>query len=333
MKPQTPIEFRFDSFNLLNFLLKYRTLLSLTGLITIILSSVITLLITPKFQSVAVIFPSPNVLETRSLLNIQNTATDFFGDEVATEMVLQIIQSDRINDYLLNRYDLLEHYKINDQEYKYTMLGKKMKKNISSRKTQFNSIEISVYDTDPVLAAEMANDIVRQVDTVFNSLRKEAAAKSLRLLTELYNAQFNRVKTIEDSLSLPERNSVVTNKSTQALINAEISKLFNGENNESSVITISQLQEGTTNTPEFLRFLSAFVKETDNLSTIQGKLLEAQTFANQNLPYVYIINEAKIAEIKTTPERAIIVVVSTISTILLMIILLLVLDSIVRNEK
>jgi tyrosine-protein kinase Etk/Wzc len=333
MKTQASVEFRFDSFNLIDFLLKYRTLLSLTGLITIILSSVVTLLIIPKFQSVAVIFPSPNVLETRSLLNIQNTATDFFGDEVATEMVLQIIQSDRINDYLLNKYNLLEHYKINDQQYKYTMLGKKMKKNISSRKTQFNSIEISVYDTDPVLAAEMANDIVSQVDTVFNSLRKEAAAKSLKLLTELYAAQFKRVKTIEDSLTLPAKNRVTTNTATQALINAEINKLFNSDNNEGSIITISQLQEGAANTPKYLRFLSAFIREADNLSTIQGKMIEAQTFANQDLPYVYIINEAKVSEIKATPERTLIVVVSAISTILLMVILLFVLDSIVRNEK
>jgi uncharacterized protein involved in exopolysaccharide biosynthesis len=333
MKTQAPVEFRFDSFNLLNFLLKYRTILSLTGLLTVIISSVISLLITPKFQSSVVIFPSPNVLETRSLLNDMNTSTDFFGNEIATEMVLQIIQSDRINDYLLNRYNLFEHYKINNQEYKYTVLGKKMKKNISSRKTPFNSIEISVYDTDPLLASKMANDIAGQVDTIFNSLRKDAAAKSFKLLTELYGAQLKRVKSIGDSLSLTGLNSGAPSASFKAALNAEINKLLNAENNEGSIITISQLQDISASTPEYLRLFNAFVQETDNLSIIQGKLLEAQTFANQNLPYVYIINKAKTAEIKATPQRTLIVVVSTISTVFLMMIILLVLDSIVRDEK
>jgi capsular polysaccharide biosynthesis protein len=171
MKTNTPIEFRFDSFILLNILIKKRVILLITGLIATVISAVVSFIIRPEYKSVAVIFPSPNVLETRSLLNTQNTSTDFFGDEVATEMVLQIIQSDKINDFLINKYDLYNHYMITGNDKRNTLLEKKMKKNITARKTQFNSIEISVLDTDRKIASEIANDITGQVDSVFNSLR------------------------------------------------------------------------------------------------------------------------------------------------------------------
>jgi tyrosine-protein kinase Etk/Wzc len=333
MKTQAPIEFRFDSINLLNFLVKYYKLLFLTGIVTLVISSGVSLIITPRFKSTAVIFPSPNVLETRSLLNTQNTATVFFGDEASTEMVLQIIESDKIHDYLVNKYNLLEHYKINSSANKYSLLDKKMRKNISSRKTQFNSIEIIVYDTEPVVAADIANDIATQVDSVFNYLRKEAALKSCKVLSELYNSQLMRINSIEDSLVLPVRINRTADKSGIALFNSEIRQLLISSTDENDRETLSQYRNEAKGTPDYFRLINTFVKEADNLAIIQSKLLEEQTFSKQDLQYVYIIKEAKTAEIKATPKRTIIVAVSTISTILLMIILLLVLDSVVRNEK
>lgn len=333
MKTQAPIEFRFDSINLLNFLVKHRKLLFSTALVTLVISSVVSLIITPRFKSAAVIFPTPNVIETRSLINTLNTATVFFGDETSTEMVLQIIESDKIHDYLVSKYNLLEHYKISGADHKYTLLEKKMNRNFSSRKTQFNSIEIVVYDTDPVVAAGMANDIVAQVDSVFNSLRKDAASKSLKVISELYNAQLSRINSIEDSLLLPVKIKGTNDKSTLALFNKEVSQLLKNSSDEKDQKTIGQYQNETTGTPEYFRLINSFVKETDNLSLIQSKILEEQTFSKQDLPYVYIIKEAKTAEIKATPKRTIVVAVSVVSTILLMIILLLVLDSVVRNEK
>ena len=124
MKTQSQ-SFSFDSFNLLNFLIKQRIVILLTILITAVVSAAATFLITPYFKSVSVIFPSPNVLETRSLLNTQITATDFFGDESATEMVLQIIQSDKISEYLQKKYDLLNHYEIGGKGKQYTLLEKR----------------------------------------------------------------------------------------------------------------------------------------------------------------------------------------------------------------
>lgn len=333
MKTNASIEFRLDSFNLLNFLIKYRKQLIITGLVAAVLSVAFTFLITPRFKSVVVIFPTPNVIETRSLLNTQNSPTEFFGNETATEMVLQIIESDKINDYLIKKYNLFEYYKIDDQAYKRTILEKKMMKNILSRKTQFNSIEITVFDTDPEVAAGMANDIAWQVDTVFNSLRKEAEGKSLAMLKELYNNQYKRVSAIEDSLRIPLIGVGGKENSAQALMSAEILSFFSTGNSDSNVNIISQLQKGTPNTPEYFRLINAFVHETNSLSVFQQKLLEVQAFANKDLQYIYFIKNARVAEIKATPERSIIVAVSTISTLFLMFILLLLLDPAYRNEK
>jgi uncharacterized protein involved in exopolysaccharide biosynthesis len=330
MKTQAPT-FSFDSFNLLNFLIKQRKVILLTILVTAFISAVATFLITPDFKSVTVIFPSPNVLETRSLLNTQNSATDFFGDESATEMVLQIIQSDKISDYLLKKYDLLNHYEISGKEKQYTFLEKKMKKNISARKTEFNSIEITVLDTDPVLAASMANDIAAQVDSVFNSLRKDAAVKSLKVITELYNTQLLRVNAIEDSLAIPAGNGGRQSGSGNEVISESVLSFIGQGRRQGD--TSTGILKGTTYSPDYVRLLNAFFLETENLSVIQEKLLEAKTYADQDLQYVYIIKRAKVAEVKATPNRTLIVAISVFSTTILMLIILLLPELTVKDEK
>ena len=126
-----------------------------------------------------------------------------FGDETATEKVLQILKSDHIKNYLVTKYDLMKHYGISESaRYKYTMLDIRMKRNIVSRKTQYNSIEISVLDTDPKLASTMANDIARNIDTVFNKIVRDAGIKAYAAIEKSYINQLQLIRSLEDSLKM-----------------------------------------------------------------------------------------------------------------------------------
>jgi uncharacterized protein involved in exopolysaccharide biosynthesis len=319
MKPSETFQFKPDSVNLINLVLGHRKALLITCIVSVILSGAISFTIAPLFRSVLVLYPTTNVVESQTLLGIQSSATSLFGDETATEKVLQILKSDYIKNYLVKKYDLINHYGIGENaKYKYTLLNTRMNKYIISRKTQYNSIEISVLDNDPVIASTMANDIARQIDTVFNQIVKDAGKKTFIGIYNSYNEQLGRVRSLEDSLRL------ISPKGSVSIFPGNLKA---GSANSSWGIAYGQYST------EFLRLINMFESENDNLSAIRSRLTEAKMLAEQDLPYTHIINEAKISEKKALPKRSLIIIASTLSTLLLMIFILGLSDSVVRDEK
>jgi len=319
MKSTETVHFKPDSFNLINLVIKYWKPLMITLIVAIVISSLVSFTITPLFRSEVVLYPTTNVVESQTLLGIQTKATTLFGDETATEKVLQILRSDKIKDYLVSKYNLIKHYRIGENKrYKYTLLNTRMNKYIISRKTQYNSIEISVLDSDPAIASAMANDIARQIDTIFNQIVKDAGRKSFNAVNNSYNDQFKRVKSLEDSLRIinPKNSSSFYPGSLKA-----------GLTNSNWGIAAGQYSL------EFLRLINMFESENENLSRIRSRLTEAKMVAEQDLPYTYIINTAKVSEKKALPQRSLIVIASSISTLLLLLFILGLLDSVVKDGK
>ncbi len=319
MKSKGTVHFKPDSVDVINLFIRYWKALLIAGVAAVIISASFSLVIKPLFKSTVVLYPTTNVVESQSLFGSPNTVTELFGNETATEKVLQILRSDNIKNYLIKKYDLMTHYEISpNARYKYTLLNHRMNKYIISRKTQYNSIEISVLDSDPVIASTMANDIARQIDSVFNQIVKEAGRKSFNAIYNSYNDQFRRVKSLEDSLHLI---------SPADAVSVYPGNLKAGRSNSLWGTA------ATTYSAEFLRLINMFESENENLSAIRSRLTEAKMLAEQDLPYTHIINEARVSEKKAQPKRSLIVFASTLSTLLLMIFILGLADSVKRDDQ
>jgi uncharacterized protein involved in exopolysaccharide biosynthesis len=319
MKPEGHIRFKTDSVDMLNLVFRNWKILLFTCTGAVIISAAVSLAIKPLYRSAVVLYPTTNVVETQSLFGLQTDATPLFGDETATEKVLQILKSDHIKNYLVTRYDLMKHYGISESaRYKYTMLDLRMRKNIVSRKTQYNSIEISVLDNDPKLAATMANDIARNIDTVFNKIVKDAGSKAFRAIGKSYSSQLLLVKSLEDSLKMSGVNGTMSGVPA---------KIKAGSANSSWAAVAGEYS------PRYLRLINMFESENENLSDIRGRLTEARILSEQDLPYTHIINEAQVSEKKALPKRTIIVLASAISALLIMIFILSLSEMITREGK
>jgi uncharacterized protein involved in exopolysaccharide biosynthesis len=319
MNQEGTIRFRADSVNLLNVLIKYWKILLITVLAVALISSAVSFLIKPLFRSSVVLYPTTNVSETQSLFGVQSSTTPLFGDETATEKVLQILKSDIIKNFVVSKYDLMKHYGINpDARYKYTMLDIRMKKYIVSRKTQYSSVEISVLDPDPVLAAAIANDISYQIDTVFNQIVRDAGRKATQAIIVSYNDQLKRVRSMEDSL-----NSILPAGSSKPMAAV----------NKTGYAKKSWVSAAGEYSPGILRLINMFEAENESLSAIRNRLTEARMASEQNLPYTHIINGAKVSEKKEFPKRSIIVIASVLSSLLVMIFILTAGEMIVKDEQ
>lgn len=288
---------QFNTIELFKFLIRnFKALLILT-LSGAIVSIIVSLLITPKFKSVVVIFAASTSSVSKALLtDMSMTPKDIlkFGEEEETEQLLQILHSDEITARIIKKHDLLNHYEI-DSSSKYfkSELLDEYYSNISFRKTEFQAIEIKVMDTKPEYAAAIANDIAALLDSVYNKIQKDRAYKALKIVETVYADQRIYVDMLKDSIN--------------SSVNA---------NNKLNSALAKQLDE-----------------EILQLSLLKSKLNEAKVDAYQDLPHKYIVNPAQVSERKSYPVRWLIVVISTISTFVFGIFFLLILERLQSIRK
>lgn len=201
MKNNIKAEFKPDSVDLINFIISHFRVFLVTGILAAVISAVISLLIKPLYESTVVLYPSSNITEAGTLLGEAAPKTTLFGDDDATEKLLQVISSEQVRDYLKMKYNLADHYNIRPSEkYPQTLVAEKMERYIHSSRTSFGSVEIRVRDRDRELACAMANDMASQSDTIFNKLQRNAAAAMLDEISRSYEMQDRLVRQYEDSL-------------------------------------------------------------------------------------------------------------------------------------
>ena len=201
MKGNIRAEFRQDSFDLLNFFIRHFRKFVIAGIVAAILSAVISLLIRPLYESTVILYPSSNITEATSLLGETESRTALFGDDDATEKLIQVINSAQVREYLKEKYNLMQHYNIKPGEkYPNTLMKAKMDKYMRCTRTDYGSVKIRVRDHDRVYACNMANDMAARADTIFNNLQREAAMVTLDEISRLYDIQKRLVRQYEDSL-------------------------------------------------------------------------------------------------------------------------------------
>ena len=104
-----------------------------------------------------------------------------FGEDEEAERMLQILHSNQIKEHIVNKFDLMKHYEIDiHKPFPYTRLENKYKSNIKFRRTEFMSIEINVLDTDPQMAADIANEIAAFIDSTIHNMQKERALEAFQ---------------------------------------------------------------------------------------------------------------------------------------------------------
>lgn len=205
MEQKVRAEFRADSIDLLNFIIRHFRKFLVAGVAAAIISAVISLMIKPLYESTVTLYPSSNITETRTLLGEAASSAELFGGDDATEKLIQVINSEQVRDYLREKYDLATHYGIKPAErYPNTVIAEKMDRYIRSSKTSFGSVEISVRDRDRELACIMANDIAARADTIFNNMQRSAAAVTVDEISRSYAEQEALVRQYSDSLTLLE---------------------------------------------------------------------------------------------------------------------------------
>ncbi len=327
----------FESTNFIIFLYHWRKPLIIISAIAFVVSVLFSFLITPKFKSTVILYPTSSSSIAKALL-AENTGPKqdvmMIGEEEQTEQMLQILGSNKIRDRIRDKYDLYNHYGIGENEsYRKTKFIRTYEDNIEFRRTEYMAVKISVLDKNPDTAALIANDIAELLDSTKNVMQKERAMRAFKIVEAEYLQLKNEIQTMEDSLTALRKLGVHDYESQAEMINQQLAiELAKGNSRG-----IKALEERLSNLAQYggpyVSIRDQLEHEKKQLSEIKAKYEEAKVDAEEVLPQKFVVESAYPAEKKSYPIRWIIVVVSTFSAFMLGLLILAILDSLSRYSK
>ena len=286
--------------------------------------------ITPLYKSTAIIYPtSSNSISKVLISTTYQSEKDImnFGEDEQTEQMLQVLNSNRVRDKVIERFDLMNHYNIKaSSKYPYTRLNKLYDSRIKFRRTEYNAVKITVLDPDAALAAQMANDITEIFDSTMNQMQKEVAIQAFRLVEDEYNTLCGEMAKLEDSLNTLRRLGVFDYESQVEMLSQQLAV----ELGKGNVQGVNNIQKQLDIIAEYGGASYAINERLDNdrlqLSLVKSKYEEAKVDATEYIPHKFVVTSAFQAERKSYPVRWIIVAVTLLSTFLLLIICIVVFD-------
>lgn len=321
----------FNSLNLLAFIYKWRKQIIYVGILAAILSTIASFMITPKYKSTVIMFPTQTSSISKALLTESNGKDDIlkFGEEEEAEQMLQILNSDEIKARISKQFNLMQHYNIDTADkFKYTKLFDEYKDNISYERTEFMSVKVDVMDKDPQVASDICNEISNLMDSVKNKMQKQRAYAGLKIVERSYLALKQEIQGINDSLKVLRLMGINDYETQSQVFNEQYAMAIAKNNTTGARLLEEKLKVLSTYGGAYVSLRELHEEQIKQLALIKAKYEEAKVDAEQILTQKFIVNRAVKAEKKAYPIRWLIVVVSTVSAMLFAFLLLLIVENI-----
>lgn len=157
----------------------------------------------PYFESYSVFYPSNPAATDRTTLfggDAGDRQVSYFGTKSDLNRMLTIANSGGLMNHLIDRFDLVNHYKADTTNPKYPFyVAREFKGNYEAIKTDKDAIRIGVFDRDAETAARMANEAVAYINEVNNSIIRDNKMRTLDILSREIKAKQAGLDAIEES--------------------------------------------------------------------------------------------------------------------------------------
>ena len=313
-------EMEMNSLDLLGFLWKNRKSILIIGFIAAVVSSFVALVIEEKFESTVTLYPSKTSSVSFGEINNEDQTVSKFGEEEEAEQMLQILESAKIREEIITKFDLLNHYEIDTTgKYIFTELNETYADNISFTRNKNGAVLITVLDKSPDTAALIANEIADLFDRTKNAMIHARAITDFNIKKEKLKKLESEMQSLRDTMSVLSSLGVVTADAYQGLTDAMLKA--------GDLKTKNEYKQKLAMTEKFGSLLKAFQIETEFLSeriaTLKSSYEQAETDANSFPSHKFTVEEASPAEKKSYPVRWLIVVITSLSSVLFTCIILL----------
>ncbi|MEI7595153.1 MAG: Wzz/FepE/Etk N-terminal domain-containing protein [Bacteroidota bacterium] len=304
-----------NNISILNIIIKrYKIIVGLV-ILSILLSVVFSssYFIKPKYKSIAVVYPA-NIIP--------------YSQETPTEQLLQLFNSEDVMQKIITKFNLGAHYNIDSNDiYYHSKLSKEVSENIKISKTEFESVEINVMDTDPKTACNIVFALIDFVNQKAKDLQNEKALEVVKIWESQLVINRNQVDSIKTALNAIRTETNVIDYDAQV---KEASRQFftmaksqNPSNNNYLTKFMSKLRDKGGDVYWLTQRFNVAVSEYNRIKVEYDNAL---MHYNKDLTFTNVVTNPSVADKKSYPIRWLIVVFSVFSTILLSIIIVLTVD-------
>ncbi len=327
----------FDSTSLFEFFWRWRKPLIIIGITAAICSSIVSFLIHERYKSSVIMFPvQSNAIAKTLLTDDVSGKQDIlqFGEEAQAEQLLQILYSDEIRSRIVDKYKLMQHYRIDpNNKYKNTLLYEKYSENISFKRTEFLSVKIEVLDEDPFIASEIANDIGNLLDSTKTRMQRDRANQAFDIVANEYNRKKAAIALLTDSIKALNLLGIYDYESQSEVTSQQYAIALSKGDERAIKRLADQLKIIGEYGSAYMSVRENLYIQREQLNLLKKKFEEAKIDAEAVLTYKFIVNKAFPAERKSYPVRWLIVATSTIVSMVFGILILILLDNIKRIRK
>ncbi len=328
----------FDSTNFFLFLIAWRKPLVIISVIAMVASIIFSapFFIPPKYKATVIMYPTSTSSVSKALLSDTYGGKEDileFGEDEQTEQMLQILNSNKIRDRVVSKYDLFAHYNIGaESKYRYTRLIKEYESNIKFRRTEYNAVKITVNDKDPQVAADIANDIADLLDSIKIGMQRERAIKGFLIVEGEYLQLKQEIQVMEDSLTVLRGLGVHDYESQAEMINQQLA-IEIAKNNQSGIKALDiKLEVLAKYGGPYVSLRDALEHEKKQLSLLKTKYAEAKVDAEEELPQKFVVSSAYKAEKKSYPIRWLIVLVTTLAAFMFAVLVIIIIENINKSQ-
>lgn len=340
-------------------LFKWKRPIIITTLVAVIGSAIIVLIIPVYYQAATTFYAaSPDLAMPESIFGTVNEGMEYYGEDEDIDRIMTIAESSELAAFLIQRFNLYEHYKIDTTKEKAPYYVMEVFADLYNvKKTKYDAIELSVEDRNRELAAEMANTARVKIDELAQRLIKSSQEKVLETYQTSIQEKNEMLTTLGDSLRQTRQTYGVFNTETQSELLATLlarseARLANEQARYSALQSMSGVHRDTLN---FLRAqISALQKEVETLETRLDKFNQGMALVdvladiheearaqlgedeerykqiksayNSYFPSIHLVEAATVPVIKSRPKRTIIVLAATMIAFIFSVIGVLILE-------
>jgi len=307
----------FDNRRIIQIIWKHKLHFILVGIITIIISAVISspLFIKPKFKSTARIYPT----------NIW-----VLSEESETEQMLEILNSRDIKLKMIDAFSLDEVYKISRSDPHFiSYIMYIYDKNVNTCKTNFETVEIEVLDHDPRRASDMCDSIIHFYNDKVREMHKVKEKEMVEIANKGLKRKYAELDTLISQLDTVRQKYGILDYKSQAkeVTKGYMAALTQGRSSPKITNEIKELYNNLADKGSEAVWLESrfdFIVEVIDSLTTQYEFYLSEY--EKDITYCHVVEKPIPADKKSYPVRWLIVSLSTLSVLFLALLIFLFLD-------
>ena len=352
----------FTLLDVLSALWQWRRMILIMTIVTTLGSVVISLLL-PNYYTASVIIMPAN--DEKSLFGDDGKNDGLYGGEDAIDRMLIFANSTALVRTMIDQFNLAERYKINNDNPKgEARVAKRFLKLYNIKKNEYSGIEITMQDTDPLMAATMLNTALSNLDSLYraatspnkhlilatyeNALAEKRAelfaiSDSLARLRKYYNifdvetqGEYLSQLLLATQAAISDNNArleVYTRKrrfDSIQVISARLSGLENKlailTSQDDSMATAINIDRYNKGKEVILYFEDQVASLNDDINDISTEYGQFKAQAQSQASAVIELEPVQVPKIKSSPSRTIIVLGTAFLSLLVGLMIALVLD-------